>query len=214
MKVALFYSGQFRTLDKCFENHVENLINPFEKDGHEVNMFASLHIGDRDYDFCSNWLKEKNFKTFELLRVQESNEEKFRNVTKFGMFENWLKQIHSVNAAFKLVDNQHDVVVRCRTDILLSSRIESIEKFLDDSVFIPDHDNWFGYNDRFALGPYEKMKVYCNLVENLASNKLSGKNAESYLQSHLDLENVRVKRTEVQVTRLRPDGNIEGIHHC
>lgn len=214
MKIAVMYSGQFRTLDSCFENHVSNLIDPFLENGHSVDIFASLHAGDRDPEFCLNWMQEKKFKKFELLKIQESNEENFQTLSKFHMFENWLRQICSLKNAFKLIDHDYDLVVRCRTDILLSCEVEPAEELIDGSVFIPAHDNWTGYNDRFAIGTYEKMKIYCNLYENLASRKISGSNAESYLYYHLSFENVTVRRTKVEVTRLRQDGQVLPVHYC
>ena len=213
MKIAVMYSGQFRTLDSCFENHVSNLIDPFLENGHDVDIFASLHAGNRDHEFCLNWMQEKKFRKFELVETQESNEENFGSLPKFGMFENWLKQIYSLKNSFKLIESDYDLVVRCRTDLLLSCKVELVEDLIDGSIFIPDHDNWTGYNDRFAMGTYEKMKIYCDLCENLSSGRITGSNAESYLRSHLDLENVSIKRTRVEVTRLRLDGQIEPVRY-
>jgi hypothetical protein len=209
LRTAICYSGQFRTLDRCFDNHVDFFINQLCQNDHTVDLFASLHRGEKEREYCETWLQDHNFHKFEILDLQESISEKYSHSQNFGNFELWLKQIHSIKRSFQLVSQDYDLVVRVRTDLLFTDTLEPPDTFLDDCLYVPNHDDWYGYNDRFAIGTYKTMRKYCDLVTSVFEGKTNGTNAESYLMSHLEIENVRVKRTKVKIDRLRANGEVE-----
>lgn len=109
-----------------------------------------------------------------------------------------MSQRYSIQKAFELVDEEYDCVIRYRMDCYPNKKIDLTGVDLSEGIRIPDNNRW-GYfelfNDQFAIGNYENMKIYCNmfthLFENLDEQPITIQ-PESGLSYHLTKNKIKI----------------------
>jgi|GEM_PF-1074327 len=130
---------------------------------------------------------------------------------------NSLRDLESTKRAFEYMekksDRKYDYVIVCRPDVefLNTFRMYGIEKEKKTNVvFAPFFDNCGGTNDRFAVGDYKTIKIYCSRIDGAVDWMRNGlaKNSESYLKKHLTENNVEVKHIFLFFRRIRATGEI------
>ena len=96
-----------------------------------------------------------------------------------------------------------DYVMRLRPDLSYESNFEW--DLDDETITILKGADWNGYNDKFAIGPRELMSKYMTRFDFWISDReenISTHN-ETNLKLWLDLNNVKVKRTQIRYNYIR-----------
>ncbi|MEI6030923.1 MAG: hypothetical protein WCJ92_07750 [Alphaproteobacteria bacterium] len=118
----------------------------------------------------------------------------------------YVRQLRSIHLANQL---QHqfaaahgfsfDLVFRLRFDNLYIFPLEPLETIDRSCLYLPAHDSWRGYNDRFAFASPEVMDVYCNRFLCFADYLNEGLfiHPETLLATHLKRFHVPVRHTTV-----------------
>ena len=78
-----------------------------------------------------------------------------------------LRQMHFLNRmwqTYALTGHRHDWIIRVRPDSVFLTRIEDLN-LLRPGIYFPQHDNWFGLNDRLAFGESAIMERYFTRFE-------------------------------------------------
>lgn len=136
--------------------------------------------------------------------------------------ENYLQQIMGYKKVFSMLPEQYDIVIRIRPDIKFTEysivaikkfKIEDIIKNKKDTIYVPDFHSWGGVNDRFAIGSYESMSLYMNIIDNVKDdfsffekNKIN--NPETIMSNFLKKSSIETKafNNTVRFNRVRLNG--------
>lgn len=205
MRVALLFSGLVRTLEQTWpviqqtfahyspdvyvylneperEAAVRSLVHPTPL---RLRVEADLKLDERDY----------------ASRIGPGVND----------IQNDLRQMYGlqrVNALRKSWGVQYDWVVRLRSDLAITAPPEPLEALSPSVIYVPRFSNWFGYNDRFAIGHPKLMDTYMDRYYGFPSYfELGGVfHMESYLAYWLRMYEIPVGRTRVVFDVLRTDG--------
>jgi hypothetical protein len=206
-RCALCFSGQVRTAERqnVKDNILKNIIEPFQKQNYEVFFFG---CSERKYD---NW----NWNDFIVVEDKNYWGEDLENYNKrlglgvtggsFNVMNQWEKcrQVALLKRNYETINNfDFDFVVRIRPDIVLSEPIK-IEELSKNFYNIPNHDNWFGYNDRICIGNSNIMDFYMiNFVDNIKTyfeNENVIFHSETLLKHHLNKSNTLINRPNFKI---------------
>ena len=214
---ALLLSGQARNFKKTYSGFKKYILDPLgcdvfinvsrDNDFKENEFTTFLDDVDFNYNAClitrdfelprkHAWMKE--FEPYEKRACKVKNPLR-------KMYHRNMLQIYYLERCWGLMDSwdkKYDVVIRSRMDMLIKTPIPDIDT---DKMRV--YTSQFGAthpgccNDRFAVGGYEPMKVYCNRwtgFEGLEWDGEPDKNtiAECQLANYLDIHNVDYKKME------------------
>ncbi len=193
MKIAFIYSGHLRTWEAIQENHEKNLwtddcelfFHTYEKP--EVKRefkFTQIPVEFYAMDGISH--KFNTRKRPEATVAQSLN------------------QWHNMFVSFCLVPLGFDVYVKTRTDLHLGSKIDFSVDY-NNKIYIPEHNDFGGINDRFAFGNYETMKKYYSVYVNHLDlwNDGTEFHTETMQLANLNRQGVQIVRVPVEEHILR-----------
>lgn len=211
MRIACCFSGQVRNFDLVFPSLQKHIL--CRLGAHELHFFAHYPIDqDRPKLACLNFTKQVGEDESQVglssLPDLASNDHLVagRRWHQGGPYRAYVRQLRGIHVANELrkshereTGHAYDWVLRLRYDNLYLSDIEAIESLDPNALYIPMHDNWGGYNDRFAFCSAAIMDVYCSrytLLEDFLSRgrKL---NPEPFLKWVIDAQRIEVRRTTV-----------------
>lgn len=211
MKVAVLLSGQVRTFEEFFPTLEQFIFRDYNPD---VFCYApqepeSLRLSR--YQFCFvgiddvPWISDRQYQGKATMPTKSWYGAEF--VAQAHLRRLWgLYQV----CQFKKMREQmlgvkYDWVIRARYDLEYLSFIESLEELNSDRIYIPRHDNWGGYCDRFAFGSSELMDIYCDSWLTAEENfkEVGYMHSEPHLKWHLDRAGVEVRRTQVNFNTVR-----------
>jgi hypothetical protein len=207
MKTAVFYSGQFRSFEICYPNNFEKVLSKLT----EYDVFLDIETPDveRVTEFITK--NVTNLRAYNIYSEKKNLVDvriKPKNLR--GTVEIWLRQLKSIYDSFQLCDDTHkyDIAIRMRTDNIYLNDLEDLSCFELSNIYIPNHDNWFGYNDRFWISSIENMKRLTDIYIELPNmGELSQYNAESYIKYYIDEYcKIPVRRTSIVGQTIREDG--------
>ena len=239
-RVAVCFSGQMRSLKSTIFKMRENLFQQLQILG-EVDTFA-LVSDCPDLDEVREILKPvaadcKNAQKLAPIAMDphtcHGDPLRYEKMAKhangsimaidapsaaMGLFE----QLRGIEMCQKLVEDhqklegiRYKYVVRTRFDLLWQKPLDTEALFLDDTkLYLPDHQQWSGLNDKVAIGDLHAMSVYTNQLKHLrklcSSQKRTGSEfllqAEKWLLQHLSSSGVHFKPIEIAATILRSNG--------
>ena len=187
MKVHHLYSGRLSYFDRCEENH--NFNCPGERFFYTELSPSSDYEWVRCYDL--DFYREQDGKTKENYPFN-APETSIRNV--------W-NMLHNMFVGFSLMPKDADIIVRNRTDIILSGPCNYEQYDVSErAVFIPSgNDYWTGINDQFAFGNPEVMRDYFKLYLSMQKYYDEGCrfHPESLLKYHLDRQGIKIVRLPI-----------------
>lgn len=103
---------------------------------------------------------------------------------------------------------QYDYVMYIRPDVLVhnSLPIEPILQLKGKEILIPDFEHCEGYNDRFAILPYDKAPIYGKRIDQIANfRKTQGRIvSEKYVKYVCRKNRLRVRLIDFFFTIVRP----------
>lgn len=130
---------------------------------------------------------------------------------------NSIRDTESTKRAFEYMKNQkkrrYDYVIVCRPDIDFINKlnVSDIKKKCKKGIILtPYFHAWEGINDRFAIGTYEDIEIYCNRTKENILWQTNGdqKNSEIFLKNYLLSKNIKQKNTPIFFRRIRAGGKI------
>lgn len=193
-------------LEKYFKNNINLKIN---KVNSVIEERTSLRKISHFRDLVINYIESKSSQKEWI----EHNE---------AMRENYLQQIMGYKKVFSMIKDQYDIVIRIRPDIKFTEKsIIAIKKFKmkdiienkNDTIYIPNFHSWGGVNDRFAIGSYELMGIYMNIIDSVKddfeffkNNKMN--NPETIMKNFLKKRSIKIRdfNNAVRFNRVRLHG--------
>ena len=122
-------------------------------------------------------------------------------------YRSFYLQLRSISKSFELAKSyafkkqmEFDWVFRLRYDNLyFGATVEDLSAIDNNAVYLPSHDNWGGYNDRFAFGSPSCMESYSKRFQYFEGRQKRGLDVgpEPFLKWVLDQDSVNVRRTRV-----------------
>tara|TARA_R110000851_G_scaffold333498_1_gene514108 strand:+ start:41 stop:763 length:723 start_codon:yes stop_codon:yes gene_type:complete len=233
MKTAICFTGTGRSLDYTYENLKQNLISKFDN----CDVFI-LGAENAHSDKIIKYFKNKKF--VKSLTIEKEPNYDLSNLrfrpnwpgSKLSSRQVYIKMIQARKRMEQIISSHetknnilYERIIFSRLDVRYFDNVYKHVADIDSSVvYIPDFHNEFGgvingYNDRFAVGNRENMKVYFSIPDSVHAFMANGGNlhAETLLKWHMLNRQVKVMKIPVRFTRVRPDGTeedtrIENIH--
>tara|TARA_Y100000741_G_C18257599_1_gene559547 strand:- start:1512 stop:2195 length:684 start_codon:yes stop_codon:yes gene_type:complete len=220
--VGICLSGSLRSLEYTLQNIYNKLIEnnknkykiviflyiPNDVHANKVNLFNKLNI--------EIYYEIKDDIELKLLNVNWKN---FVLKIKNGKcaIQGYLQQLYGIEKSFELLKNyekennmKFDIICRSRTDILYMNDI-NIDSYDMNKITIPNFHDYYGINDRFAIGNRENMKIYMEMYSNLTklNNFTMFYQAEIYCKYNLENNNINyIKDNNIKFNRVRFNGDI------
>jgi len=196
MKIALLLTGFVRSYLNNFNSLKVNIIDKYNTDIYISTWNKTQSIinsGYDDYDINSfiNIYSDK-LKDYIILDIDKYYADKI-NITFQSRSDDvfkinnraiehgsrWVERLRDqwyiVNNGFNLISNNYDYIIRTRFDVLINNF-----NLLPIDFVIPAPHPINVYNDHFAYGNYDNMKIYCDLYSNI--EKL-------YIDYNIDISN-------------------------
>jgi hypothetical protein len=142
----------------------------------------------------------------------------------FISLRNALRQYHSINGAYALMDaHVHAEHAGRPYEMVIASRMDML--YLDDlllqkpgahDIYLPDFHEFGGVNDRFAVGGPAAMRAYCTArldwTVAFCAERARSMHSESFLAWRLAAastdEGIRVHKIRFRLRRIRANGYI------
>lgn len=164
MKTAICLSGELRTLDVTIGRLKSKIFNNFS-----------------DYDlFYYGWKDDANLHHLKLLEklpntkniILEDRIDVPSHKTPRGEdTQAIIRQLHCLQQSHKMQKDygQYDIVVRVRPDYLVMAEETGIDEnqLKPNTIYLPNHDHHYGYNDRFYYGDSDSMDIVSNRRDSL-----------------------------------------------
>lgn len=206
-KVAICISGQLRAFDKCYPS-----IKRYIFDRIQADIFGYI-AGEKLFD----QLYEINFTKLIVENQSPLPEYDYSNEhvhTVQGMLQqlHGLYKVDLLRCEHEMVGNfKYDWVIRLRPDLYINSFMEDLILCNNDVIYIPSkfHD-YGGYNDRFAFGNSDNMRIYMQRYDLLGIKNGTYKeifHPETSLKIALCRYGISIKRTDIKYAFCRDDGS-------
>lgn len=198
-KIALCLSGLIRNSYFCFPYIYDSFLNQ----GLDVDVF--IHTWNESpiinlYNPKNLMIEnQKDILDFILPQINLNSDVRIE-----GRIANNVSMYYSIKRCNDLVDDEYDIIVRCRFDLLLQEDIQFkniVQDILDKKydIYIPNTEfNMGGYNDQLAIGSYSSMKLYSDCYFSLVeiSNKIKRWHPETFLKEYLDSFDLKIYQDE------------------
>lgn len=216
MRIAFCLSGQIRDFALTRRSLEKHIIAPL--DHHQICIFAHFptedlsHLNLSGLPFTGISVEDESHHecpTFPQLDHQVAGRP-WHHGSSLRAYYFQLRSVYLANSLRCKFEEEHsflfDWVFRLRFDNLyFGSRIEDLSRCKPECIYLPGHDNWGGYNDRFAFGGSQLMNTYSSRF--LAFSQLAmlpeGFHPERLLKYFLDSRCVPVERSRVSHHLLR-----------
>jgi len=211
MRIAACFSGQVRTMDRCFASFLEHV-----KRDYDMDLFGYF-LPCQD----SQELLDKHFAKYVLAPdpplAPNVYESRLGPGTKSvpGLLQQWhaIKRCNELRWEHEIATGTaYDIVIRTRPDIRFRTSV-ALEQIDPMKLYIPKFSNFGGYNDRFAVGGSRLMDYYSSLCDYVDGYFGGGAvfHAESMLRHHLDRLAVPAMRLDVLFDTVRDDCVIQPV---
>lgn len=214
--LAICISGQYRSFDDCYKSIIETFV--YSNPNIKVKFFICfskendkhISIPKEIYEHCGKIKIEEDSILPDLSK--QINKYKSSNYVlnqEAGAISTYY-QLLQIKSTYQLMleyekeqNMSFDYVMRLRPDLVYKSNFEW--DLNNETITILNGSDWSGYNDRFAIGPKELMSKYMNRFDFWISE--NGKNITSHNEANLklwlDLNNVKIKRTQIKYEYIR-----------
>lgn len=218
MKVAICLSGELRSIRRCLPVMKSKLLDHFN----DYDIFYHTWNDDPDLSELSCLVKTGHLRDLMIaprinLDEMRYNRRKRAEVNIQGFLRQLycLQQCNYLKTKYECDNNfEYDVVIRLRPDLLIDSFDYNPNDFTDlsSSVYIPDHDSWHGYNDRFYYSNSPNMDKLSNrlLLVDEYFNMGGLIHYETFFKYIVDLNGLTVKSIPSRSVLLRTNGDLNG----
>jgi hypothetical protein len=172
MKTAICFSGELRSVDATHQLIKTNVYDSF----HNPDVFIHLWEDDPNLHKIKYLTDNMNVVDIKMEPRQTFDEKDYGvNKRKEVNVQGLLRQIYCVQqcnnlkTAFEKTNEMtYDIVCRIRPDILIDTNTKIEKKEYDLSkIYVPNHDSWYGRNDRLYFGSSYNMDILSNRIEHL-----------------------------------------------
>ena len=197
MKIALCISGKPRSSMFCYPY----IYDAFMNNNHQVDVFIHSWNECRVLDLYRPKKLEINSDSEALNMLLPMLN--LNNINIEGNVKNNILMYYSIKKCFDLIDDEYDIIIRARFDLLLQPKLD-IESILTDlinkkyDIYIPTKEfNMGGFNDQLAIGTSEAMKIYSDTFFNLNkfAHELGRWHPETFLGKQLNDNNIKIYQT-------------------
>jgi hypothetical protein len=213
-RIAFCFSGQIRDFRITFPSFKRNILKPLREyehyffahyptpgpsERHPAVNFSDIHRESEEPDFSS-------------LSAITNHDIARRGWHKISPMTAYLRQLRSIKLSDELrrrYETSHhftfDIVFRLRFDSLFITPIEDALTLEIGTIYVPGHNSFNGYNDRFAFGTSEVMAIYSDRLDWIIENVQHGYRVhpEMSLKDYLGQKQVPVKHSRVVLHTLR-----------
>lgn len=163
-KVALCYTGNLRTWERCKHNHKENIWS------NDTELFFYTYENPFD-DFLNTSGLSSHWKQIvepfypNPFGYHKYSERKAPENQVFNTMNQWINNF----IGFRLIPKGYDIYVRIRPDLNFNGKLDFSQYPCSDEgnvIYIPQGMDFGGINDQFAFGGYEAMKTYYSVLFN------------------------------------------------
>jgi hypothetical protein len=207
MNIALCFSGQVRSFRKTYRSFRRHILDQLSQ--HEVYLFAHFPQ-DESSNFAESvgfhdYISEKKEPVIEVQDI-EGHEIFYRPWHRGHGLQSYLRQIRGIELANNLSKSystnhgiNFDWAFRLRFDNLYRTDLENLASLDTSAIYIPAHDNWYGYNDRFGFGHPTLMDIYSDRLQPILEHASRGCkiHPETCLKEHLKSHFILVNHTKV-----------------
>lgn len=220
MNVALCFSGQLREFSyssTSFRAHVLSALRPWDPYifVHTPDVTSIAWISSVIGIPASRVIVESEDET--LLDspppVADDHAVVNREWHQSNSFRRFYLQLRSIYRAHSLATDfsratgvRFDWMFRLRFDNLYFGEVlEDLRRLDPSALYVPQHDNWAGLNDRFGFGGPLSMQAYCSRYTLFTEYQQNGypMHPESFLQWTLQRTSISVKRTRITLHLIR-----------
>lgn len=208
MNIALCFSGQPRKISSVLPALRRYILQPLSK--YNVYVFMHLPVGSTVPDIGippSSVLQEDESLVSPPPCKSLNHGIVSRPWHDQSPYRSFYLQVRSISQSFEIARLyalkrriNFDWVFRLRYDNLyFGEPVEDLATLDSDAVYLPSHDNWGGYNDRFAFGSPRCMDSYSKRYQYFAVRQELGLDVgpEPFLKWVLERDFVNVRRTRV-----------------
>lgn len=196
-KIAMFFSGRIKV------DNFDTKLLAFIKE-YNIDLFISTNDDSHkpDESILDNVkiheTKSHDFHKFSTEQIDEITSHKRYEVNLTNMYSMFFHHQNNINNILQYQTDHnilYDIIIYGRYDLIINEdhiRLEDPEDYL----MIPDGSDYFGYNDQFAYGNLEIMKIYCSLTNHFYEYATMPYyfNPEIILKRHLDNYCINTKR--------------------
>jgi hypothetical protein len=195
MRTAVLISGQLRGFKYIINNLRNNLLNNLGET--DIFFYIPYDSYKVEYMFTPTDIRYKH--------DTEHDVSSFTNFTGPDK-QRYIQQWYSLYKCKELMlshNKQYDYIVRTRPDNDFVTPL-TLDLLNLDQINVCSWGSYGGYNDRFAIGPFNQMLVYCDFY--LSCTQYST-NSESRLKQYLDNNDIKVNLIDHVHYRINEDGS-------
>ncbi len=159
MKTAICISGELRTLNVTIGRLQSKIFDKFSN----ADIF---YYGWKDDPDLNNLYLLEKLPNIKMILLQDRIDVPSLKTPRGEDTQGVLRQLYCLKKVHEL-QKQHDsydIVVRVRPDYMVMDTETGIDETLvkPNTIYLPDHDHHYGYNDRFYYGDAETMDIISN----------------------------------------------------
>jgi hypothetical protein len=226
IKIALLFSGHYRTYDSCKQNISDNIITPLNTIAH-VDSFISTWSGAPPTlagNFTEYEIEDIKYNFFKQKYSKDKWNKQFSGP---DTCPNAVSMHYKISRAFKLAHNysarhnfKYDIVFRIRPDIIYDTKISTHlikECLIKDMIFMPNHHGKYPevtkyISDWFFFGNYQTMQNILTLYDDIDSllKEDIPYTGEGFTWKQLELKKINIRRFLYGISIIR-DNRIERV---
>jgi len=235
-RIAVCYWGLIRTLRQVYPSQKKYVFDALDELGIEYDTYIHTWIVEKNLVWGRPMKKTNDYSSMDILQPkskQIDDQSLFLSTIRredyyyAGQYEwdpqllqNHLCGLESQKRSVELClasGEKYDYVLFLRPDALINKRLP-VERIFRDSgdrelntIILPNFNHWEGYNDQFAIVPFDLVRAYSHRIDHLAEfRKTNGRIvAEKYVK-HVVNKYFKPLCVDFHFDLLRPDGNLNG----
>jgi hypothetical protein len=240
VKLAICYWGMTRSTKHVYESHYTNLFNILKTNNIEYDIFMHTwrtenneniihdnpHSISIDYDEYkllnptyykienqSEFLETITFSDYFNKEIYEKYGDGIQYEWRPMLIRNHLCALESQKRVYKMVNdsgNAYDFILYIRPDNRIVNQFDHTILFKDFDIVLPNNNHNEGYNDRFALIPFNKAMNYSTRIDEIADfRKHHGRIvSEKYTKFIVDKYYTNISFIDFFMNIVRPDGYV------
>jgi hypothetical protein len=239
-RIAICYWGMTRSSKYVYKSHLNNLFEILRKNSFDFDIFMHTWKVENDKNIIWEKEIDINIDYSEYLLLKphyyKIDEQKLFTDTlnfsdyfnkdlynKYGgdtnnewrpqLIMNHLCALESQKRVYKMVidsNKQFDYILFVRPDVNIMNKFDVSVLNTDFDIIIPNYDHHEGYNDRFAILPFNKASEYsCRIDEIVEFRKTNGRIvSEKYVKYIINKYYNKLKFIGFYMKIVRPDGKL------
>jgi hypothetical protein len=240
-RVAICYWGLTRTTTKVYKTHQENITEHLKKHNINYDIYLHSWNTNRpmNWDKIEKPVNKEEYKYLNPTQYRYDDQDVFEETIIMSDYfdkETWEKYDNNINGEWhpQLIKNhifalesmkratimcldsgvKYEYVIYVRPDVMIHDKlpIDILDSINEDTICIPNFEQWEGYNDRFAIVPFTKCIYYGSRIDSIKDfRKTNGRiTSEKFLKYIVDKHFKEVKYIDFKFDMVRSN-NIEWI---